>query len=334
MPNPPVRMVDIARKLGISVVTVSKALAGKDGVGKELKDKIIAAALEMGYQKKQVTYQPKPDVVSIGIVLAERLRRPEHSFYWALYISLMEAFKTSNFLCFLETISDQDESTATLPQFVQQHQVSGVVVLGAIQKHYLQTLASQHIPLVLLDHYCDDLAAGCVVTDSLYGGYEMTRHLLTKGHRRIGYVGSIHQNMNAQDRYYGYCKALERAGIAVREDWVIADRSADGFLQQFALPEDMPTAFFCSCDQSAYHFIKDLQRRGYCIPEQISVVGFYDHIFATLLEPQLTTFRIDMTQMAAVTVSLLKSLMRGEERSLHAVVSGMLVERKSVRTIL
>ena len=322
-----VRMADIAAKLGISTVTVSKALSDKDGVGNELKQKIKRTAEEMGYQRK--TKNENSGV--LGIVLTERLRAPEHSFYWALYMRVIEALKARDYYGILEIVDSEQERSAVLPDFVEQGKADGVFVLGKMEAPYIKGLCDSGIPVVLLDMSCDDVDATAVVTDNLLGGYDATRYLIQKGHRAIGYVGDIRINSNAEDRFYGFCKAMRKNGLEVNEDWIIPDRIGEDFKDVFQLPDRMPTAFFCNNDQCAYHFTRYLQKVGLRIPEDVSIIGYYDHVFTTLLEPPLTSFRIDLRRMADEGADAMLQRIRGDEDvPARIFVTGDIVERLSV----
>lgn len=323
-----VSMADIAKRLGISTVTVSKALAGKDGASPELKAQIEHMASEMGYRKKEKT-GPASEENTIGILMTERLRKPEHSFYWSLYLQVVSTLTELGVFSILEIV-DEKSLPGGLPGFIRQNRVRGVMVLGRMDKWQMKSLQDTGLPLILLDSYLEDARIPCVLADNYLGAYQMTCHLIRRGHTQIGYVGNLEMDDNAQDRYYGYCKAMRKHSLPLRDEWVIDDRDGLEFRSAFDLPQDMPTAFFCNCDQSAYHFMQDLQVRGFRVPDDISVVGFYDHTFATLLSPPLTTFRIDIRHMATEAVQMQLSLMRGEPPKNRVFVTGEIVERSSV----
>lgn len=334
MPSSAPRMVDIAERLNISVVTVSKALAGKDGVGIALREQILKTAIEMGYQRKNRADANSDSTFTIGILLTERLRKPEHSFYWALCMSLIDMLKNQQYYNILEIVKLEQEHSSYLPDFIARKKVDGVMVLGSIGEIFLKSLADTGIPLVLLDYYSNSLNTVSVIPDNFLGGYSATRHLLSKGHTKIGFVGSIDVNNNAQDRYYGYCKALSRHGIEVRSDWIIPNRTSGGFMEEFDLPDELPTAFFCDCDQGAYNFVHDLQHKGYNIPNDISIIGFYDYIYATLVEPGLTSYRIGIKTMAERAAAALISIINKEENiPERIIITGGIVERDSVRDL-
>ena len=95
--------------------------------------------------------------------------------------------------------------------------------------------------------------------------------------------------------------------------------------------EEMPDAFVCNCDETAYYFVNQLKEEGYRVPEDISVVGFDDYIYARLCEPMLTTFRVDLETMSEVAVDAMIKKIRDERYQIgRKVISGELIIRNSV----
>ncbi len=326
-----VRMKDIAQKLNISVVTVSKALGEKEGVGEALRQKIKEAAAQMGYQGKGIQ-KIRELGDSVGILMAEHLIKPEHSFYWALYLNLVEALKEHRYHNMFELVDTKAEQ-ALLPAFISEGKAEGVVVLGSMPESYLKMLEETGLPLVQVDS-SSNVRSVSIIADGYRGTAEMTQYLINKGHRDIGFVGSIETNIHMRDCYYGYLKTLDLNGIHFCKEWILPDREGHDFKQNFELPQQMPTAFVCSSDQGAYHFVQDLQRKGFKIPDDLSVTGFYGHVFSTLVTPQITTYSIDLKAMAQKAVEAQISLIgsASQKRGMQ-VICGEILERESVRAL-
>ena len=154
----------------------------------------------------------------------------------------------------------------------------------------------------MLDFQLPGHACDCVISDNADGGFVLTEHLLELGRRQIGFVGSICATSSIMDRYLGYQKALRLSGITPREDWLLEDRDADGRFIPLALPETLPEAFLCSCDEVAYNLVTALRQIGKRVPEDVAVCGYDDFRFATLCQPPLTTYRVNVEQMASAVV--------------------------------
>ena len=137
------------------------------------------------------------------------------------------------------------------------------------------------------------------------------------------------------DRYIGYYKAMLLARLKIRPEWLIDDRDEEGNKIELKLPEDMPTAFVCNSDAVAFETIKQLQNKGYSVPEDVSVVGFDNFIYSEMSTPKITTYGVDMDAMVQNTVRII--LKKIEDKDYHVgrvVVSGTMIERQSVKKII
>lgn len=327
-----VRMADIAEKLGISIVSVSKGLSGKEGVSDEMRAKIIATAKEMGYEPASKTEKPELPAVTIGILTAESFF-DEYSFYSKLYRAVLKRCNALGYSCLLELVSPESEKNCIMPPIITNRKVDALIFMGEISRRFLSTAIRGGLPFLLLDFYDDQISADSVLSDNTSGAYMVTQHLLSTGRRRIAFVGSICATSSIMDRYLGYCRALLHAGIEPRADWRIEDRDSQNKLLPLMLPNDMPDAFVCNCDEVAFNLVEQLRRRGYKIPDDIAVTGYDDHRFSTLCIPQLTSYRVDVDSMAASAVSQLQRKLKHKPvLSPTVIVPGALVCRDSTRT--
>lgn len=208
--------------------------------------------------------------------------------------------------------------------------VDGLIFMGELNPNYLRTAVQSALPFVLLDFYDDEAGADSIISDSLSGGYQLASHLLKSGRKSIAFVGSIFSTSSIMDRYLGYTKALLRGGIQPRADWLLEDRDRDGNLISFDLPDEMPQAFMCSCDEVAYHLVEKLKRAGYRIPQDIAVTGYDDYRFSQICDPQLTTYRVDAEGMGMAAATHLIRLLQGKRVS-HGIqtLNGKLICRQS-----
>ena len=197
-----VRMADIAEKLGVSVVTVSKALNGKEGVGSALRSKIIDTAEQMGYTVSRL--DEKTDSLVIGIINSYLYLQRGSSFYWSLYERLLGHLSETNNMGVLEVISQKDQDQLNPPKIVQNKKVDGLIIMGPFAEDYINMLRSIDMPMVMLDAYSAKYSLDTVISDGYYGMYLMTDHLLTKGHRNIAFIGTVGETSSITDRFYGY----------------------------------------------------------------------------------------------------------------------------------
>lgn len=325
----PVRMADIAEKLDISVVSVSKALSGKPGVSEEMRSRVVALAREMGYEGVKSRAE-LAGTGNIGVLVSDRFFA-ENAFYTSLYRSLVLKSGDEGYACMVEIVTPAAEQEAVLPTLVTGRKVDGIIFMGNLDPAYLRRVEGAGLPCLLLDFQLPGRASGCVISDNLDGGFTLTEHLLGLGRQDIGFVGSIRATSSIMDRYLGYQKALRLAGLTPRESWLLEDRDEDGAFIPLQLPDPLPEAFLCSCDEVAYNLVEALRRMGKRVPEDVAVCGYDDYRFATLCQPPLTTYRVDGEQMAAAVVSWLVRQIRGEAPlpSMMWTVPGRLVVRES-----
>lgn len=329
-----VTMQDIADRLGISKVTVSKALNEKDGVGAELKEKIIAASHEMGYIppssiKKEETSK------NIAILLNEKFADGEANFYLRCYQRLSFELSKLGYFTNLFTVNKIMKDKGELAAQFSQNHICGVILLGTFKKSFVENIKSLGIPCTLMDMYDIDSEIDCVVTENIYSTYTLTNHLLECGHQDIGFVGTIYSTGSIQDRFLGYCRALLENRIEINGDWILDDRDDENQEVNIVLPEKMPTAFVCNCDDTAFYFIKILNENGYQVPEDISIVSFDNDIYAELCEPKLTTVAVDIALMAMRAAELIVEKVEKPNTMKHGVVfvNGRIIYRDSVKRI-
>lgn len=324
-----VRMADIAQRLGISIVSVSKGLSGKEGVSEEMRAKILETAREMGYEMQSRTDAPSAPGQTIGILVADHFFN-ENAFYSALYRALLNCSTAAGCSCMLELVSSEAEKNCVMPTFLTNRKVDAIIFMGEISRRYISRAAASGLPFLLLDFYDETLSADSVLSDNMAGGYTMTEHLLSSGRKKIGFVGSINATSSIMDRYLGYCKALLRCGIEPRADWRLEDRDKEGRFIPFVLPDEMPEAFVCNCDEVAFNLVERLKREGYCVPQDVAVTGYDDYRFSTICTPQLTSYRVDVEGMAAAAIDHLRRQMNHKRVSAPTVlVPGAFVKRDS-----
>ncbi len=330
-----VTMRDIAAKLNISVVTVSKALNDKDGVSDELKQKIKELAERMGYRVNAAARSMKAGYsYNIGIIVAQRFTGNKESFYMQFYKYIAQSLDNHQYSAILHILSADDEEQLVLPRSYYEKKADGYIVLGQVSKAYVEVLQNTDCALVFLDFYTDQANMDCVLTDNFYAVYEMTNYLIEQGHRRIAFVGNLHSTSSIQDRYLGYYKSMLEHRLPHTPELVINDRNEQGKFIPLELPEQLPTAFVCNCDQVAYELMQTLNRNGYRVPDDCSVVGFDNDLYSELASPKLTTVAVDREEMARTAAKIVvKKVKKSETRYGRVFVKGNLIHRESVRLL-
>lgn len=333
-----ITMSDIAKELGISTVTVSKALSGQKGVGEQMRQRIIEIANERGYQKS-VSIEAN-ESYKIGVLIGSRYVGNIDSFYGHMYqIFSAKAAKIGSFTM-LEILSDDDEKNLVYPKIIGDGNVDAVVIMGALGEEYLNMLDDKlGTPTFYMDFTDRKHKKDSVISGSFYGSYILTNYLFDKGHTQIGYVGTVLSTPSITDRYLGYVRAMMEHGIDIKKEWILNDRSINNdkvdLENNLVLPKGkLPTAFVCNCDLTANVFMQYLKVKGYKVPEDISIVGYDDFLFADVSSIGITTYKVDMDEMVKRTLKRITHVLRGEKyRGGLSIVEGYLIERDSVKDL-
>lgn len=338
-----VTLADIGRQVGVSTVTVSKALSGQKGVSDEVRQQIVDTAKSLGYEKKSRVRRERAETGSfnIGVLIADRYMGKYSSFYVKMFQEVAACAVNRGSFAFMEPVSDSDESDIVMPALVQEEKADGIIVIGKLDDSYLSQLRIQSgVPVIYLDFSTMESGAEAVISDSFYGSYFMTNYLFDHGHRKIGFVGTINATESITDRFLGYMKSLMEHDRTTKDAVVLEDRDREtGEIDEdrfFDLPakRDMPTAFVCNCDITASTLIHKLRANGYRVPDDISVVGYDNYIYPGLCDIAITTYEVDVRSMAQKAVHMMLHKLEG--RPYHGgvqIVEGRIIEKDSVKTI-
>ena len=326
-------MKDIADELDITVMSVSKALSGKDGVSEDLRARILAKAEELGYKKSPGSNNDDGTSHNIGILIAERSMNANAS-YMSLQQPLITNLTQLNYYGITEIISDETEANLTLPKILKENKVSAFIILGQMSKEYVKVLNDTNKPFLFLAHIYNDLNEGGIITDNLYAGFTLADYLIDQGCKSIGFVGNILFAEIVMDRCLGIAKAMLHRHLGVEQKLLIPDVTDSGEEINLNLPDTMPDAFICNDCRTAYKLIHTLEGKGYSIPNDISVAAFDDGIFADIGIPKLTTYSVNYNTMAQLAAESI--VLKLENPNYHIgkkVVHGTVVVRDSVKKI-
>lgn len=335
-----VKLADIAEKLGVSTVTVSKALSNQKGVSEEMREKIKKLADDMGYQQPSAIRKAKPrKSYNIGVLVASYYLDKYDTFYWQMYQAVATKALQKECFTMLEVISEEDENACILPKILQENKADGIIVIGRPGRGYLEKLKERAgVPIVYLDFYEEKQNCDAVVSDSFYGSYQLTNYLIHMGHEKLAFVGTVLGNSSITDRYLGYTKALMEHQLELKKEWIIEDRSLeDGRIDtvnKMQIPDEMPTAFVCNCDLAASEMIKKLNEKGYRVPEDVSIVGFDNYLYPGLCDVAITTYEVDIKEMTRKAVNaLIKRMDNERSKASMYIVEGHMVVKDSVKRL-
>lgn len=333
-----VSLQSIADKLNVSKYAVSLALNGKPGVSDELRKLIVQTAQDMNYQGVKRASAKKSK--NILILIPEYIRN-DTFFYNNIYWSVENEIKKCGYNAILTSVSNDMEEKLLLPSFYYDVECAGIIIIGVLKEIYILKLIETGLPIVSVDHYYDSIPMDAVVTANEEGAFNIVNHLIANGHRDIGYIGSIKMTSSLYERWCGYKKAMLYSGLNINEEHCITSSSPlsvllsnpDELEQLIDKIEFMPTAWFCGGDRIAISLLNVLSKKNIKVPDDISVAGFDDIEASKMVNPSLTTVRVDRELMGKTAVDFLIRRI-GEPRDKQKIsLYGELVIRDSVKNM-
>jgi LacI family transcriptional regulator len=330
-----INMGKIADMFNVSIVTVSKALNDKDGVGDELREKIKKTAEDLGYRTNNAAKSLKTQkVYNVGILIANRYVDSQEAYYFSVCGEIIKKLMVLEYSGIMEILMPDDEKDLKLPRMFLERKVDGIIVLGQLEEAYLRKLENIDLPMIYFDFYVNYSMIDSIITDNFFSSYQLTVNLIEKGHKQIGFVGNIYSTSSIQDRFLGYYKALLENQIPINFDYIVSDRDGLGKLIDLKLPKQMPTAFVANCDQVAYKLINTLKAQHHQVPDDISVVSFDNTIYSTIAQPMITTVDNNVEEMVqAATKIIIKKINNPGKTYGRVLIKGNIISRDSSKNV-
>jgi len=286
---------DIAQEANVSPATVSRVLNNKGYVSSETRARVLNAA--QGFTLHSRSSAPPVRIISktIGLIVAH-----DSSYFFMnnTYLNIMqgisEVAKQHDYTLLLEI----GGSVSAEIELYSKGKVDGFILLGIKKSSVLiQELLRLNIPFVLIGDYISEYAIGsfCKVDiDDFSAAREATDYLLTLGHKRIAFISGSFEYASCYNRYLGYKSALKDAGLCCEDKYVVSssnmtEENAANLTKKMLYQADLPTAIIAFNDIISVAVYKAVKDCGYSIPQDISVIGFDDSLFAKYVTPALTT---------------------------------------------
>ncbi len=331
--NAPITMKDMAKALGVSTATVSRALKDSKRISPEQRERIKAYAREHNFVPNALAESLRYSRVKPQKIIGVILPQFDH-FYFSTVLSGIEAEASSHgYVLMVGQSGEQYKREVELCQRFFEHKVCGVIVSQAKDtQHYdhFQNLLNHGMPLVFYDRICTGIDCSRVVVDDYQGAFNAVTHIIDTGCRRIAFYGSPMTLEISKNRYNGYRDALLRKGLKPNERlFRICDNRADAeaITPTLLSDDDRPDAFFAVNDDTAIGILFSAKRMGFSVPGDISICGFTNGERAVACDPMLTTVEQRGVVVGKEAASILINKVEGNtplER----------VEKKVVRTRL
>ena len=288
---------DVAREVGVSITTVSRALNGYSDVSEKTKKKILEAVQRMDYapdaNARSMGGKPEP---TIALLTSELKEQDENGFVYGMINGLFQQCSAfgCEFMLLVTNVVKQEK--LSFLQLCKKKNLSGVVVTGLrTGDPYYKEVMNSDIPCALIDIKASGKYKCNITIDNVSASQKAVEYLIGLGHKKIGMINGQKIAEVSGERYSGYVSALLNAKIPLHLDYMrYGDFVEDtAFAQTKTLLEQHPeiTALFCASDVMAIGAIRALEEMGLRVPEDVSVLGFDDIPIAKYVYKGITTVR-------------------------------------------
>ncbi len=330
-----VTIKEVANEAGVSVTTVSFVLNGKaESVPDATKERIRRVVERLRYTPNRAARSLVMGRTNmIGIIVPSVT-----NFFFAELVRLLQKkFAEQGYDIILSNNEESADNDLKYVDLLSGRNIDGLIFTpGAesllpdkanVLKERLDRIT---VPFLFLDRYIKGYPH--IAIDNRAGGYRLAEYLLGRGHTKIGVVTGPMVLNSSYNRLKGFREKLNEAGVALSSEYIYegqydietGERATERFLQTNA------TAIFAFSDMQAYGIYKKLKQLGKRVPEDISVVGFDDNVYSSLLDKPLTTMRQPLEALASDTVKAMLDMIDGKEFEMTCKLPAKLIERESV----
>ncbi|TFH91591.1 LacI family DNA-binding transcriptional regulator [Vibrio ouci] len=326
---------DVSEYAGVSQATVSRVINGTSRVSHDKKLKVEKAIQVLGYRPNAIAQAlASSRTGSIGIIVPE-LGGP---FYSGILHSIENRLRRLGYHVVVTAGSNTEQGQRESVEFLLGRRVDAMILhTQHLTDDYLTDLEAKGVALVLVNRFVPELAQNCIEIDNEFGGQLATEHLLRMGHRNIACITGPLDKSDARGRLQGYRKALEEADILFDEALVseagFTEESGVSAMRKLLNRDCSFTAVFACNDHMAFGAFEVLKEEGISVPEQVSLMGFDDILFARYISPPLSTVNFPIEQMSAEAVQLVIQILNKNKRDVSFKLSPTLVPRSSVKQL-
>ena len=320
---------DIANRLGVSVSTVSKGLNGASDISDELRQMVLDTAVEMGYSNKR---SKKVENRKLCIFIENMNYETIDEFGYDIVLGFKQNAFRRKWDVDILPITPAFQEEEKYDTFLLKNGYCGAFLMGlALHDSWIKQLENTTMPTVLFDNFISGNPNVCYLGTDSYEGITMAvNHLVNLGHKNIAFLNGSLYSLVSDQRQEAFESAMAAASLPVQKDltaygYYVSDSAkyhVPGFLSAGA------TAVVCGNDLIAKGVIDECTKRGFRVPEDVSVVGFDDISIAATFDPPLTTIRQERNELGRCAYDILNSLIHHIPIS-KTLLRPKLIERES-----
>jgi len=310
---------DIAKALGLSTSTVSRALRDSHEISTETKQLVLEYATRINYHPNPIALSLKEKRSrSIGVIVAEIANS-----FFSQAINGIEsvAYDKGYNVIISQSHESYDKEVMTL-QYLASRSIDGLLISVSTATKDLQHLRALHergFPIVFFDRIVEDINTHKVMVDNFRGAYDATMHLIKQGYKNIATITNSENLSITRERVAGYVEALAQKNTKARKSMIkyclhggMILSEVEEAVTQLMKTRPRPDAIFTSSDKLTTGCMRVLKSKGIRIPDDIAVVGFSNSDIIELLDPPITVVRQPAFEMGQVATELLLQLIESK----------------------
>lgn len=313
-----ITIYDIAKHLDISPTTVSRGLKDHPTINIKTRKKIAEAARQLGYRSNTFASSLRSKRTETLGVIVPRL----NSNFMSSVLAGMEnaASREGYNLIIAQSLEQADKEMENVMTMFNKR-VDGLLVslaYGSESIRHFDVFFNKKIPVIFFDRVAAHPDSTSIIIDNFTAAYQVTRHLIMQGHKRIMHLGGNMLLNVYSERLRGYKQALQDHKLPFDEKWVMTGNLTEECGTEIAKqllklkPKDRPEAVFCANDTAAVYCMIALRNAGVRIPEEIAFAGFNNDPISRVIEPNLTTVNYPGYNMGQAAVTALANHLNGD----------------------
>ena len=318
-----VTILDIARMLGISKSTVSRALTNHPRVKPETRKAVLELAEELDYQPNMMAINLVSNKsFTMGIIVPEFVT----SFFPQVVIGAQQEAAKAGYTVLISPSNEDYNTEVSNTKVMLANRVDGMMIsLSKETKNFdhLKIFQRKGIPLVFYNRVCSEMMVPKVVIDDYEAAYRAVEHLIKSGRKRIAHLAGPEGLPISQKRLNGYKDALKKYNIPINEELIISyDLTLTKvaiYIRHFMNMQEPPDALFAINDPTAIEAIKVITSMGLRIPQDIAIVGFGNNYGSDFISPGLTTVNVPVQEIGRTAMGMLLSMVNKEPAQWKAV---------------
>ena len=303
---------DVAKKAGVSFITVSRVLNNKGYVKVETRAKVLKTIEELNYYTNHVGQALRnKKIKTIGIIIPEPPDLPVHGMeFYNLILQGIDRSSMAHGYDILLSICRQNDIKVDYLRLFYQRKADGLIFFIPDLRHLnLFEIVKNKIPCVIISEKPEMEGINYVDSDNYEGMFKVTEHLISKNLKKIAFIKGKSFMQNSKDRYNGFLNAMEKNNLPVIEKYIFegdfSRNSGVEIMKEIIKMNDLPDAIVCCNDHMALGVISEAKKNKIKIPEDISVVGFDDINITEFTDPSLTTVRQHLFDMGFTATEML-----------------------------